>query len=316
MFSIKAGMFVLLLSLAFNGAGSCEAKKSDNAGSRNQTVNRSAPVNRQPESAAAKDDLKALAQGQQSRMRNAFVAVARDIETYEALKALATGMPDLNRNYFESNLVVAAFLGERPTGGYGVRFRSGGDKTLRIEETTPPRDAMVIQVITTPFSVVGVPVIDQESLALDIGPAWSKGVRSFRVREGEFQMSGGITGRTEKFGIAGSLGLMREGNLATLIFNLQSREGERTRTLKDAASGLVQADGSIAIARLGAGSFVDSPADALRSVVQFAGQEKNLSLTFESIPGIIADGFNGRGALKAEAAPQSTKDEGVGRKKP
>jgi hypothetical protein len=51
-----------------------------------------------------------------------------------------------------------------------------------------------------------------------------------------------------------------------------------------------------------AGSFVDPPADALRALGLFTENEARLSLTFESIPGRIADGFNGRGTLSATAA--------------
>jgi hypothetical protein len=315
MLSVKAVMLAMLLPFALNGAGSCDAKKNGNVPGSNQPVNSSAPVNRLPEKnneKAVTGELKMLAQGQQSRLRNAFIAVARDAQTYEELRKTIPGLPAVGQDFFKSNLVVAAFLGERRTGGYGVRFRRAGDGALGIEETTPPKDAMVVQVITTPFAVAAVPVENQEPLALEPGNAWRAMTRPYRVRvaEGEFIMAGGIAGRSEKFRIDGSILVMREGNLATLFFDLHSGEGAKPRVLKDAASGLVQGDGRVAINHLSAGSFVDPPADQLRATGSFAENENRLSLTFESIPGSIRDGFNGTGNLKAEAvAPAPPKNK-------
>jgi hypothetical protein len=169
---------------------------------------------------------------------------------------------------------------------------------------------MSAQVITAPFSVVAVPVNSRASLAIEFGSAWRNSARPYRVTNGDFTMSGGITGRSEKFGIAGSIGVMREGNLTTLVFDLQSRNGAKERALKDVASGLVRSDAGLTIEHMGAGSFVDRPADALRATGLFTGNENKLSLTFESIPGRIADGYSGRGNLEAEAtapAPQKKK---------
>ncbi|HEY0322367.1 MAG TPA: protease complex subunit PrcB family protein [Pyrinomonadaceae bacterium] len=305
MLSVKAVVLVLSLSFALNGVDACDGKKGGSVQNSNQPGNVSAPVNRQPDKPDAggvKDDLKQLAQGQHSAIRNAFIAVARDAETYAALRKVVNNLPDVDKDFFKSNLVLAAFLGERRTGGYGVRFMRAGDGSVRVEETTPPKDAMSAQVITYPFSVVAVPARNQESVAVEPGNAWRAMTRPYQVKDGEFTMSGGITGRSEKFGITGNIGVMREGNLATFLFDLQSKGGAKQRALKDVATGLVQAERRIAISSLGAGSFVDPPADALRATGLFAETERGFSLTFESIPSeVIADGFNGRGTLNAEA---------------
>lgn len=314
MLSAKAGMFLLLLSFAFNVAGSCEAKKNGNMQNSNQVGNDSAPVNRQPERGgedASKEDIKTLAQGQYSSVRDSFIVVARDAATYAGLRRMVSNLPDVEQDFFQSSAVVAAFLGERRTGGYSVRFNRTAEGQLRIEENRPPGDSINAQVITAPFSVIAVPVSSRASLAVDLGSAWRNDVRPYRVTNGDFTMSGGITGRSEKFGIAGSIGVMREGNLATLVFELQSKNGAKERALKDIASGLVRSDKSLTIERMGAGSFVDQPSDALRATGLFTGNENKLSLTFESVPSIvIADGYSGRGNLEAEAtrpAPQKKK---------
>lgn len=304
MLCIKAVMLAVLLSFSLNGAASCNAQKRGNAGNSGQSGNTGAGADRQPENPQKDNgagDLKMLAQGQRSSVRNAFIAVARDVETYGALGKLVPNLPERDQNFFKSNLVVAAFLGERSSGGYGVRLTRGGNGTISVDESRPPKGSMTIQVITYPFAVAAVPVNEQQTTALEVGEAWRAMTRAYKVTDGEFTMSGGIMGRAEKFGIAGSVGVMREANLVTFQFDLQSRTETRRRLLKEIASGVVQADGRVRVDNMGAGSFVDPPADALRAVGLFAGNDDKLSLTFESIPGQIADGFNGRGSLNAEA---------------
>lgn len=305
MLSIKAAMLAMLLSFSLNGAASCDAQKRGNAGNSNQVVKPGAGDNSQPgkpQKEAGAGDLKMLAQGQRSSVSNAFIAVARDAETYGALRKLVPALPEQDENFFKSNLVVAAFLGERSSGGYSVRMTRAGNGTIHVDETKPPKGSMTIQVITYPFAVAAVPVGEQESTAIEVGEAWRAMTRSYQVREGEFTMSGGIMGRSEKFAVQGSIGVLREANLVTLRFELQSRGGAKQRVLKDIASGVVQPDGRARLDNLGAGSFVDPPADALRVTGLFADNDNKLSLTFEPIPGQVADGFNGRGSLSAEAS--------------
>jgi hypothetical protein len=313
MFSLKALIVAMALAFALNGTGACDAKKSAGAGNSNQSKPSGAPVNNQPEppaeGAAQNADLKVLVEGQHSNVSNAFIAVARDAETYAALRGMVPKLPEVDKDFFDSNLVMAVFLGERSTGGYGVTFGRAGRGTIRIGERKPSKEALVTQAITAPFVVVSVPVETQESLSIDAGETWRAMMRPYKVAEGEFTMAGGFAGRSEKFGLAGSLGIMREGNLATLLFDLQSKAGQ-PRRLIDAASGVIQSDGRLMVGHMGAGSLVAQPADALKATGTFAESEKTLSLTFASIPGRVADGYNGNGTLKAEAtapAPQKRK---------
>jgi hypothetical protein len=298
-------LLLVVLSFSLSVPASCDARKRENVGNSNQAGKTGSAGNSQPgkpSGDAAAGDLQTLAQGQHSSVSNAFIFVARDVETYNALRRVVSSLPEQGEEFFKSNQVVAAFLGERRSGGYGVRFTLTGNGALRVEESTPPKGSMTIQVITYPFAVAAVPVGNQQSLTLEAGNAWQAMTRSYQVREGEFTMSGGITGRSEKFTFAGSVGVMREGELTTFLFNLQSRNGAKPRLLKEVASGVVKGDGRLSIARMGAGSFVDMPADALSATGLFTDNESKLSLTFESVPGIIADGFNGRGTLNATTA--------------
>jgi hypothetical protein len=298
-------LLLAVLSFSLSVPASCDAQKRGNVGNSNQPGRTGTSGNGQPgkprDDAAARD-LQTLAQGQHSPVSNAFIYVARDAETYNALRRMVASLPEQNEEFFKSNQVVAAFLGERRSGGYGVRFTLDGNGALRVEESTPPKGSMTIQVITYPFTVAAVPVGNQEPLALEVGKAWQAMTRPFQVSQGEFTMSGGIAGRSQKFNITGSIGVMREGELATLLFNLQSKDGAKPRLLKEVASGVVQRDGRLSIARMSAGSFVDRPADALRAVGTFTENETSLLLKLESIPGRVADGFNGTGALNARTS--------------
>ncbi|HKS30023.1 MAG TPA: protease complex subunit PrcB family protein [Pyrinomonadaceae bacterium] len=304
MLSMKALLLAVLLSFSLSGPAACDAQKRGNVGSSNQTGKTGAAGNSQPDGSRtdnAKGDLKTLAEGQHSSVTNAFIFTARDVETYNALRKLVTNLPEQSAEFFKSNQVVAAFLGERRTGGYSVRFTLPANRTLRVSESAPPKDSMTTQAITYPFAVVSVPVSQEQALTLELGSVWNDMTRAYQVTGGEFTMSGGIMGRSEKFGVTGSIYVMREGGLATFLFSLGNSGGGKPRLLREVVTGVVGADGRVSIASMSAGSFVDPPADALKATGQFTENEGKLSLTFESIPGQIADGFNGRGTLNASA---------------
>jgi PrcB C-terminal len=61
---------------------------------------------------------------------------------------------------FQTEMIVAVFLGERMTGGYGVEItkieesRQKRILTVTIRETKPPADAMVTQALTQPVHIV------------------------------------------------------------------------------------------------------------------------------------------------------------------
>src|SRR5947209_7717951 len=65
-------------------------------------------------------DLKVLAEGSVSPINTSFVGVFRDAETYASLRGQAVNLPELKADFFKSNIVIAAFLGERNTGGYSI----------------------------------------------------------------------------------------------------------------------------------------------------------------------------------------------------
>jgi hypothetical protein len=97
--------------------------------------------------------IKVLAEGFHSKITKPFVAVVRDTETYAALRKLDGNLPKLDADFFEENVVVAAFLGERHTGGYSVEITPNAIE-INVLEKKPGKGVMVPQMITSPFKIV------------------------------------------------------------------------------------------------------------------------------------------------------------------
>jgi hypothetical protein len=59
---------------------------------------------------------------------------------------------------FATEMVIAVFMGQRPTGGYALTIEdvAFGDKEIRVtvREQAPPPDAITAQVLTQPFHMV------------------------------------------------------------------------------------------------------------------------------------------------------------------
>jgi hypothetical protein len=102
-----------------------------------------------------------IGSGPRSGVADFLEAVVTDRDAWEALwgrHASGEPIPDVD---FESETVVGVFLGTRPTSGYSVEILSiGSGDGLEVawRESTPGEDCMVLQVLTSPFVLVRVPV--------------------------------------------------------------------------------------------------------------------------------------------------------------
>jgi hypothetical protein len=229
--------------------------------------------------------------------------VARDPKVYGELRKLVPSLPNLLDDFFNGRAVVAAFMGERNTGGYSVQISSGPHGSIRVAANTPPKDAMVTQMITAPFKVVSVPT--QPSLAIEAEEAWQGSMRTYRIKSGGFSMSGGFAGRTETFNLTGDIQVMREGKLVTLLFDIKSSGAEKQRVLREAATG-VSEKGSIEVWRVGAGSLIEVPHSDFSVRGGFSDKKSQLELELISLPNMMSDGYGGRGVLQAEAPDAAT----------
>jgi hypothetical protein len=73
-------------------------------------------------------------------------------------------MPDLPSVDFSRQMVLAAFMGRKPTGGYTIQITrvvaENGTITVTVRETAPSPNTPVIQALTHPFHIVVVPKVN------------------------------------------------------------------------------------------------------------------------------------------------------------
>jgi hypothetical protein len=319
----KFGIALMCASVVLNtaGASACavetpreNANESDQSKSRTRTPE----TTHAPPAPAVEDklemnvasEIKELAAGGYGAVRESFVYVARDAQTYARLRELNDKLPELGADFFKSNAVVAAFLGQRQSGGYGVRITRAG-AGLRVSEKTPPKGAMVTMALTAPFQIVSVGVEEEQALALTLDATWQEAARPYTVGVGEFTRMGGFAGRPERSTLKGDIRIMRHAQLATLFFDLQGTGAEGAHALQDTASGTVTPEGALTLARLDPGSFVPPPRHPLRARGNFSDNEGKLSLTFEITEAKVNDGYSGQGKLEATATAPPPKKRAV-----
>jgi hypothetical protein len=251
-------------------------------------------------------ELKVLAEGFQSAIKTPFVALVRDADTYAALTNLDGNLPKLDDEFFKTKVVVAAFLGERNTGGYSVEI-SRDAAGIRVMEKKPGKDMMVTQMITSPFKIVAVEGVSSAPVWLALDDAWQARMPFFHVTNARFTMSGGIAGTGEEFSLGGAIGVLRAGNLATLQFRLIAPATTKRRALIEHATGVVGSNNNIKISRMSADSFIDPPNTGLQADGMFSDGGKKLWLNLLSRPSKIADGYSGQGSVEAGLATPATK---------
>lgn len=301
MFRALASLTVSVLILSAGTASACRATQNFSS----QADNPVTPVVEKEKPSSG--DLKVLAEGSHSSIAHPFVAVVRDAETYSALRKLEANLPNLDAESFKSDLVVAAFLGERNTGGYSVEITRVEDGRIYVEERVPTKGVMVPQVITSPFKIVSVSATGASPLRLSLVSAWSQEMRPCRVTSGNFTMSGGFAGTTKRFGLEGQVWVIRQNNLVTLAFEVFSHELTENRSLVGFETGVIKSKGEIAIPKMTADSLIDSPNSGLKATGAFSDADNKLLLNFLSLPSMIADGYIGWGSIEAKTVVSQPK---------
>jgi hypothetical protein len=109
-------------------------------------------------------EMETIAQGGTGGVTEERYEVIRDgerfREVWRALHRNRLDPPTPPSIDFEEQVVVAAFLGRRPTGGYGVeitgicRDERTDTAVIRVARRRPDPDAMVTQALTAPFHLV------------------------------------------------------------------------------------------------------------------------------------------------------------------
>lgn len=285
-------LFSILFSFILNAgvASGCRGKPNTNSQSQKASpfpVETQTPIT---------SDLKVLGQGFHSSINEPFIAVIRDAETYAALTKLEGNLPKLDPGFFDSHAVVAAFLGQRNTGGYAVEIARETNGQIRVTEKKPDKGMMVPQMITSPFKMVGLEAGQSSAIAVTLDDAWKARVHVYQINSGTFNSGGGFAGRTEQFALEGQVGVIRAGKLVTLAFDIRSPNSSKKRSLIEFATGF-ESDRGIELPRLGAGALVDSPNPGLQASGTLT--ENKLSLQIGSLPTNVADGYGGSGSLEA-----------------
>jgi len=304
---LKTIALLMLSTVALSsGASGCHAKQ--NAALPTQT----------PNTETSTKAPKILAEGFHSSITHPFIAVIRDAVTYAELMKLDNTLPKLDAEFFNSQAVIAAYLGTRNTGGFSVEIKWGAGSSvgltpvkpsLYIGEKAPAKGVMVPEMITSPFKIVSLEVNPTDNIMVASDYAWQQTMRRYLIASGTFKMSGGFAGTTEQFRLTGDLKiLVREANLATFFITVFNPDrAKKQRALTDFTTGVVGADGHLMINKLAAGSLVDGPNSGLKVSGAFSSGERKLSLVFNSLPSMVADGYQGEGTLEAELVDSGSK---------
>ncbi len=296
---MKIHKFLTLLILSFGlfltSANAQNKKKRTTRKSKSSVTKKIMDSTPKPPVDTAKTEYKILLEGAQSKVEMPFIFIVRDAETYAEMRGLVEGLPASSTIDFNQAAVVAAFAGTRNTGGWAVAVKPSADKII-IDVNAPDKGDMTAQIITYPFQVALVPVAENQPLNIEPAAIWTNELKNYRVTKGNFQYSGGITGRSKKFNAAGTVGVLSYGDHLTYFFNLAGKENESQRKLTEMVSGVAK-NGSVEFTRLDAGTFSEMPHPALK--VKGTATADKLALVFEPLPTNIADGFAARGKLEA-----------------
>lgn len=105
--------------------------------------------------------LRTIAKGAQSNIDSPRQAVARTQGEWDALWRAHDYDQPVPAVDFSRETVVAVFMGSRPSAGYTIAIVSavqrGGALVVSYKESSPSRDAMTAQVLTSPFHIAAVP---------------------------------------------------------------------------------------------------------------------------------------------------------------
>ena len=119
------------------------------------------------------DGITTLAKGDSSEIVDPARHVVRDSAAWGALWSSHAGPGSQPPHVdFATQMVVAAFAGERPTPGHGIEIvgarRESASLAVSVSEVQPPRGMIAAQIIVTPFHLVTLPRYEGEVRFTDV----------------------------------------------------------------------------------------------------------------------------------------------------
>lgn len=291
---MKMLKILLLATVSLSLIGCVSAQTNKRKAEQKPKSKTTKPMNNKP-IAEPVGEIKIIAEGFYGTVETPFIFAARSAETYEQLRKLVENLPPASEIDFTKAAVVAAFAGTKNTGGYSVAIQRTADK-ISIEVVAPPKDAMTTDALTQPFAVALVPIDEGKTLPLEASVNWKTATQDYKITSGEFKSSGGFAGRLKKFNAEGTIAASIFGDYITLVFNLSGKGADANLRLTETASGVIK-NGKIDLARTGAGSFAGDSKPPLKVSGTMTGEI--ISLTFDSLPSRVADGFQVSGKIEA-----------------
>jgi hypothetical protein len=303
---LRLSVLAVLLSLTVNGAttGGCGAKPEESISKSTGAAAASPERGREMDSGMEREVI-TLAQGNYPAS-DGFVALARDPETYAALKAMANLEQKFDAAFFRDRAVVGVFLGQRRTSGYSVEVTLAPDGGVRIAESSPPPGTPVKMVLSAPYRIVSVPVDDKRPLKIVFDETWRASGRPYRLKAGEVRVAGESFAVSERLRVEGDVRVMREKELATFVFDLEGSSGTTKRAAKSVATGIAQTGGRVHLSQVDLGPLTGSQYLPLQATVDFTVEGNSFSLTSTSPR--AADGRKVEVALEGVAQAASTPD--------
>ena len=293
---MKILKFLLIAALSLSLAACISAQTNKRRTDKSNQPKNNKPMNEKPKAEPTGDNVKIIAEGFYNSLETPFIFVARSKETYAHLQKIVAQLPPVSDIDFSKSAIVAAFAGTKNTGGYSVSVKKTAEKII-VELIEPPKDALTTDALTTPFAVALVPIEDEQTLPIEVSANWKTAIQTYKIASGEFESSGGFAGRLKRFNAEGTLGVLTFDDYATFFFNLSGKGADvSNRRLTETASGVMK-NGKIELARLGAGSFSSGPKPPLK--VSGTASNDKISLTFEPLPTVVADGFQVSGKIEA-----------------
>ena len=105
--------------------------------------------------------MRTIEKGGMSNMDDARQASARSADDWAKLWNLHAGERTRPTVDFTRDVVVAVFLGTRPTAGFSIEItgvrQEGQTLVVSYKETRPAADSVAAQVLTSPYHIVAVP---------------------------------------------------------------------------------------------------------------------------------------------------------------
>jgi protease stability complex PrcB-like protein len=114
---------------------------------------------------AAVTTVRTIDKGGQSNIEAAKQVVAKTPQEFAALWQPHNGDKPAPKVDFATEMVVAVFMGSRPTAGFSVEILSaaerGGQLVVTYRERMPSEGAMTAQVLTAPYHIAAIPKSDK-----------------------------------------------------------------------------------------------------------------------------------------------------------